>query len=231
MNIVLITAKGGNLSIPNKNLIKINGHPCLYYPITSALNSKADKVFISTECPMIKEFSREMGIEIIDRPKELSQPDSNHGEAILHGAKEIQKRVGEYDTLTILLGNTVMCSSDDINESIDIIGDNDSSMTVWQAQDDHPYRAMKIEKGVLKSFLDIKPDTNRQSYPNVYFYNQGPWTVRRKSLLRSERTREGPGAWWWMGERCVPIVQDWVTGRDIHGEIDINISKWYLHGH
>ena len=97
-------------------------------------------------------------------------------------------------------------------------------------QDDHPYRALRINKdGFLESFVKgMRPDTNRQSYPDIYFYDQGPWTVRYATLLRSVDTRDGPGPWWWMGKRCKPIEKMWVTGRDIHSSLDVWLAEQWV---
>src|SRR5690625_6013697 len=106
-------------------------------------------------------------------------------------------------------------------------------MTVWKAQDDHPLRAMIInEEGYLESFLKTEtPDTNRQSYQDVYFYDQGPWTVRMSTILRSEQTKEGPGPWWWMGKNCKAIERIWATGRDTHTRSEEHTSELQSRGH
>jgi len=31
-----------------------------------------------------------------------------------------------------------------------------------------------------------------------------------------------------MGKRCLPIVRNWVTGRDIHTLLDVSIAEWWL---
>jgi hypothetical protein len=31
-----------------------------------------------------------------------------------------------------------------------------------------------------------------------------------------------------LGVKCKLIERNWVTGRDIHGWIDVSASKWYL---
>jgi len=231
-NIALITAKGGNTSIQNKNLIDIEGKSFLAWQIETARNARlVDEVFVSTECSLIKAEAEKYKARIIDRPDDLAQSFTNHGDAILHGAVAAREMIGEeIDTVTILLGNTLMNTSDDLDRTIEALKKNeeaDSCMTVWQAQDDHPYRAMRIdESGWLQSFLEVDSiDTNRQSYPNVYYYDQGPWTVRYKSLLASERGVTGPACWWWMGDKVIPIVRLWVTGKDVHTQLDIEISK------
>ena len=48
-NFVVITRKGGNQSLSNKNIISINGKPSLI-PLNSAQKAdKIDQVYISTE--------------------------------------------------------------------------------------------------------------------------------------------------------------------------------------
>ena len=236
--IVIITAKGGNLSIPDKHLIEIKGKPLLAYPIEAALDSKvADDVFISTEDQRIKDIALGYSIKIIDRPKNLVKPDTNHGDVIAHAYHFISEHYySDIKTITILLGNTVMIDGKIIDESINALIEKpmlDSCMTVWKAQDDHPYRAMIINKdGYLDSFLDnIKPDTNRQSYPDAYFYDQGPWSVKSSTLLKNLKSKEGPGPWWWMGKKTLPIERIWITGRDLHSELDIWIAEKWIESH
>lgn len=235
MHIAILTAKGGNTTLQNKNIKEICGKPSMYWSLSAAQEAQyVDSVFVTTECPMIREIGLEHGAEVITRPNELSQPFSNHGDVILHAAKAAQAQLAtEIETVTVLLGNTVMTSPADIDAAIEkTLSDPaiDSAMTVWRAQDDHPMRAMVIgEDGYLKPYLEgVKPDTNRQSYPEVFFYDQGPWTVRFQSLLRSEITREGPGPWWWMGRNSVAIERLWVTGRDTHSQYDVEIAEWWL---
>jgi N-acylneuraminate cytidylyltransferase len=102
----------------------------------------------------------------------------------------------------------------------------DSVMTVWEAADDHPLRAMEIVDGLLRPYGD--PDrevsTERQSYSKAYYYDQGVWAFRKGCVER----RDGPSPWWWMGRRSKPIVRNWVTGRDVHTHLDLGVSEWWL---
>ncbi len=233
---VLMTAKGGNTTLKDKNLILINGLPSMQWGIDASKKCPLiDSVFLSTEDSKIASLGSSLECKILHRPEELAQKDSNHGDVIIHCVKKMISDFGvqNQDTVTILLGNTVMVTEFDIERCIEALKSNpkaDSVMTVWKAQDDHPYRAMgKSDEGYLKSFnTNLAPDTNRQSYPDVYFYDQGPWTVRVSTLLRCEITREGPGAWWWMGKRSMPLERLWVTGRDTHSQFDVDISEWWL---
>ena len=111
-------------------------------------------------------------------------------------------------------------------EHLDARPDLDSVMSVWEAADDHPLRALAIEDGLLRSYEERDPEisTNRQSYPRAYYYDQGVWTFRKQCVGE----RAGPAPWWWMGRRCLPIVRTWVTGRDVHTLQDAAIAAWWL---
>lgn len=189
---------------------------------------------MSTESLLIKAEAEKYGAQIINHPDVLAQDLTNHGDVILHGAREARKILGtDIDCVSILLGNTALNRAEDIDAGVQALCDHkeaDSVMTVWQAQDDHPFRAMTIgEDGYLRSFMTVdNVDTNRQSYPVVFFYDQGPWTVRYSSLINSQRGRTGPACWWWMGNRVLPLPRLWVTGRDVHSRLDIEVSRAWL---
>jgi N-acylneuraminate cytidylyltransferase len=234
-HIAIVTAKGDNESLADKNVFPVLGRPLVTYPIRAAQEATlVDEVFVSTDDPKIRTIAEEAGAQIIVRPAHLARPDANHGDVIVHASKAAAEKMGTPPTtVTILLGNAAMLDAEVIDHTIKrtICDDEvDSCMTVWVAQDDHPFRAMVInEEGYLAPFLDGEtPDTNRQSYPKVVFYDQGPWTVRYESMLRSVVAKEGPGPWWWMGKHCVPVERIWVTGRDVHTLLDVDIAEWWL---
>lgn len=228
MNVIIITAKGGNTSLTNKNLINVGGKPVLNYVINAAKNSfKADKIYISTECKLIKKLAQFNNIDIIDRPEYLSQPNSLHKDVIEHAVRFIKDSNPNLNNVVVLLGNTVMINSDLIDLAFSEMqkSDCDSIISGWKAQDDHPYRALSLnEFNYVDSFLKTEVGSNRQSYPDVFYYDQGVWGFNWKCAI----DKTGPAPWVWLGKKCKLIERNWVTGRDIHGWIDVSASQWYL---
>lgn len=228
-NIVILTAKGGNLSIPNKNLIPVLGVPLMLYPLRAAkMAASVDKIYVTTEDSRIKDLVLKEGVEVIDRPYELATPTSQHKDVIKHAVDYVLKRHPEAENFTVLLGNCVHITPEFIDKGFNMLRepDCDSVATVWKAQDDHPFRAMvKNEKGYMESFTGQEVSSNRQSYPEVYFYDQGIWAFQKECALKME----GPSPWVWLGKKCKMIERLWVTGRDIHSWIDVSASVWYLH--
>ncbi|GHB92096.1 NTP transferase domain-containing protein [Cerasicoccus arenae] len=227
-NAVILTAKGGNHSVGNKNVIPVQNVPVMSYPLRAAKHSRhCEAIYVTTEDPYISHIARMEGAEIIDRPAELSQSSSLHKDVIKHAVEAVTLLHPELENVIILLGNTVMVTPGIIDRAFELLDDGscDSVLTAWKAQDDHPYRAMKCnEDGFMESFLNVEAGSNRQAYPDVFFYDQGIWGFKKECAIE----QKGPTPWVWLGERCRMIERPWVTGRDIHTWIDIAASVWYL---
>lgn len=200
------------------------------FPIHAAIEAKKiDMVFVSTDGEGIAEASKQAGAIIIPRPEELGGDTINHGDVIKHAVEWVDERYEGLENVVLLLGNTVYIDGDIIDRCLNMLDDRpdiDSCMTVWEAQDDHPMRAMEInEEGLLDPWGDKarKVSTERQSYKKAYFYDQGVWAFRKHTV----QSQDGPSPWWWMGKRSAPLVRTWVTGRDVHTHFDIGISEWW----
>lgn len=231
MNVAIVTARAGSKSIIDKNILPLAGKPMVHYPIHAAQAAKRiGEVWVSTDGEGIASASREAGAKIIPRPDELGGDSVNHGIVIKHAVEYVDQRVPDVKNIVLLLGNTVYIDGEIIDRALEILEtkpDLDSVMTVWEAADDHPYRALEIKDGLIQTFGGPRSvSTERQSYPKAYYYDQGVWAFRKETVQRAD----GPNPWWWMGKRVYPIVRPWVTGRDIHGLIDVFFSEqWVNH--
>jgi CMP-N-acetylneuraminic acid synthetase len=232
MNVAIVTARAGSKSIINKNVLPVLGQPMVQYPIKAAQAARRiAEVWVSTDGEEIAEASRAAGAKLIPRPEELGGDTVNHGLVIKHAVEYVDARVDHLENVVLLLGNTVYIDGPLIDRALAVLEereDLDSVMTVWEAADDHPFRAMQINAdGLLETFGGPRTvSTERQSYPRAYYYDQGVWAFRKHTV----RSQEGPNPWWWMGKRVQPIVRPWVTGRDIHGPIDVFFSEqWVRH--
>lgn len=230
MNVAIVTARAGSKSIRNKNVMELRGRPMVQYPIQAARDARRiDAVYVSTDGESIAEASRAAGAHIIPRPDELGGDSVNHGVVIKHAVEYVDARVDGLKNIVLLLGNTVMIDGPIIDRALEILDDRadlDSVMTVWEAADDHPYRALEIAPdGLVTTFGGArKVSTERQSYPKAYYYDQGVWAFRKETV----QAEDGPNPWWWMGKRVFPIVRPWVTGRDIHGPIDVRFAEYWV---
>ena len=124
---------------------------------------KIDRIFVSSDSEEILSLAEINGCVPLLRPDYLCNADTNHGDVIIFEYNRIKNSVF-IDNLTVLLGNTAQVFPEDISATLNVLEedtDATSALTVWEAQDDHPLRAMTLdEKGYLQSYLkDQKPDT------------------------------------------------------------------------
>lgn len=230
MNVAIITARLGSKSILDKNVYLVRGKPLVAYPIQAALDSQSvSKIFVSTDGDAIAKVGQSLGCDIIWRPEHLCGDHVNHGDVIKHAVEWVDAHERSLENVVLLLGNTVMVDGELIDQGLRILDerpDLNSVITVWEAADDHPLRAMEIKGGLLRPYgnENRQVSTERQSYPKAYYYDQGIWIFRKDCVQR----RDGPNPWWWMGKRCYPIVRTWVTGRDIHTTMDVRMAEWWL---
>jgi CMP-N-acetylneuraminic acid synthetase len=231
MNVALITARRGTPEHPDKNMFPVCGLPLISYPIQAALKARlVDQVYISTDAPDIAAFGRAQGVEIIERPSELTSPAVDYGDVVRHAVEVINSRVTALENVAVMLGNSVMVDSDIIDLGIKLLDEDpkiDSCMTVWRAGHDHPNRALEIgEGGFLRPFGSPSRNvpSDREAYQPAYFSDQGTWIFRKETA----QIREGPSPWWWMGARCMPLERPWIRGRDIHTYFDIAIAEWWV---
>ncbi|MEO1525488.1 MAG: hypothetical protein AAFX06_08625 [Planctomycetota bacterium] len=232
MHASIITARAGSKSILNKNAMALAGKPLVAYPIQASLDAELiHQVFISTDGDEIAECGEAMGCTTIWRPEELGGDSVNHGDVIKHAVEWVDERADNLENIVLLLGNTTMIDGqliDDCLKRLDADSEIDSVMTVWEAADDHPLRALEIDPidGLVYPYgnRDRDVSTERQSYKKAYYYDQGIWAFRKRCV--QERT--GPNPWWWMGQRCQPIIRTWMTGRDIHTQFDVLFHEHYV---
>jgi len=73
----VIPARGGSKRVHRKNIREVNGMPLVYWTIKYATQSKLlNKFVVSTEDKEIKDIVNSYGVEVLDRPKELSTDSS-----------------------------------------------------------------------------------------------------------------------------------------------------------
>ena len=83
--LAIIPARGGSQGIPNKNIVQLGSVPLIAYSIYAARQSnKIDKVVVSTDSNEIGDIATQWGAQVIDRPSDISGPDSPTESALIH---------------------------------------------------------------------------------------------------------------------------------------------------
>ena len=220
----LLTGKGSS-TLKNKNLLKINNKPILYYPCAEAKKIKdIDKFFVSSEDKKILDICNKYGYEKILRPKNLSKANSKHHDVILHSVKYMKNKNYHPDILIILLANAPIISSKWIKDCLKILRNNKKTTSVVPVilnNDHNPFRAKKLRGNYLKNFYKIKKkvSSNRQDLPNSYFLCHNFWVIRTKEIYKFK----GEPPWNFMGKHVQPYIVK--KSIDIHTIEDLHLSK------
>ena len=73
-NIAIIPARGGSKRLSNKNILPFDGLPLVAHSILYAQHNPTiiDEIYVSTDCPQIRQIALDFGAKVMDRPARLS---------------------------------------------------------------------------------------------------------------------------------------------------------------
>ena len=192
-NIIIIPARGGSKGVYRKNLRRIYGKPLIEYSIKTALNTpNIDLVAVSTEDAQIASVSRDLGVEIIDRPNELATDEISLPEVIKHAKIFVEKK-GIYPERYISFQPTgPLITSKSLTEAIAIhkITKCDSVVSLTEVIHEHPYWAKSFDPKTNKisNFMnvDVYKYPQKQDLPKCYMYTGG-FYIRKTELLNESK--------------------------------------------
>lgn len=231
----IMIGRKGSRGFPGKNLKKINGKRLCEYPLIAANKSSLIKgIFVSTDCPKIKQISKKYKATVLDRPKRLSSSKALGDHVFENAYFQVKKKVKNIKYLILLFANAPLVNENMINEGIKILNKNkkfDSAVSTSIYNMWSPLRARKLDKnGCLKPFVKFnyfgdpkKLNCDRDSQGDVYFADMSLSVVRPKCL---ENLSSGLLPQKWMGKNIAPI-KTW-GGFDIDYEWQMPLLKYRL---
>ena len=198
-NILGVTlARSGSKGIKNKNLIKINGKPLIYYTIKEAKKSKnITNYIVSTDSLKIKRVAEKFKAKVpFIRPKKFSKDSSSSASALKHALIQCEKFYNKkFDYIIELMATNPLKSVVDINNIIKILlkYKADSVIAVNQLYDHHPARIKKIIKGKLYDFsVKEKLESRRQDLkPKAYVRSGSIYAMSRRFVMEEKRYFSG----------------------------------------
>ncbi len=177
--IIIIPSRSGSKGIKNKNIIKINNKPLLYYSIKTALKFKCKNkvVFCSTDSKKIAQISESFKVKVpFLRPKNISGDLSLDIEYVNHALKKFSE-----NKTIFKFGLILRPTSPKRNLSILQMAYNrfkKSNYDSLRSIIESPYPVYKqwfIEKKTLKSVIKS----------NIYEHYNAPRQILRKTYAQS----------------------------------------------
>lgn len=225
-NIILLTGRGGSKSVPGKNVYPVLGRPLAFYPMNAAKKAKrADSIHVSTDCKEVIQVAAEMDINIIERPKEMSEDDSELITAIEHAIAEIGEDINYLITMHCNCGVHREGLIDEAIQVLDDYPEADSCVSGYIDHSVHPYRTKRIEQdGTLSPWLDIPEGTttNRQGLAPCFILDGAVRVMRYKTCFPPR----GQKPFTYLGREIRYLENS--EGGDVHSMKDIATTEFLL---
>ncbi len=182
----IIPARSGSKRIKNKNIIRLNGKPLIYYTIRFAKKLNfVDEIIFSSDSRRYLNLAKKYKINNLSlRPKKISSDNSQTIDVVKYEINKIKK----YDYILLLQPTTPFRNIKDFKKAYRILINNkcDSVITVNLVNNFHPYR-MKIFKGnILKNFMNLKKENFKavKHLPKVFVRSGSMYFFKRENISK-----------------------------------------------
>ena len=121
-----ILARGGSKSLRKKNLHNFLNRPLMEHTINYAKKSKyITHIVVSTDSKDIYNFCKKKNCFVVyPRPKNLSNDKAKSLPALIHAAKEFEKKIGNFDIFAFLQATEPLRPKNILNDCIKLLLNN-----------------------------------------------------------------------------------------------------------
>ena len=187
----IITARSGSKGLKNKNILKVNNRPLLYWPIKAFKGSQyIDNFIISTDSKKYQKISKKYGCEApFLRPKNIAKDNTMSFEVIKHAINFFKKKKIFYDYFVLLEPTSPLTDSKDVDACIKKLIYNKKAKALVSVSKNinmHPEYNYEVDK---KKFLKIKKNfipRRRQKLNNFYFLDGSIYISEINSYLKKK---------------------------------------------
>lgn len=222
----IIPARGGSKGIIHKNMIDLCGKPLLQYTFEAAKGAeKLTRFLVSTENPIIKEYSQKKDVEVIDRPEYLAQDMTKTADVIEYTLNYLDMKERYIpDYVMILQPTSPLRKAEDIDNSIMLAEKENADSVISVVSVPHnflPEKLMQIENDRLKFLYDNGATyTTRQQQRNLYARNGAAIYLFKTLVFRETKS--------YYGKKCIPYIMKKEQSFDIDTIEDLDIVRAWL---
>ncbi len=214
---VLIPARSGSKGIHKKNIRPLLGKPLVDYTILEALKLVANEnIFLSSDAKDILQRGNELGINILQRPEEISNDDSTANDLIAHFIEE--KELNDESIIIYLQPTSPLRNASHISAAFEIFRKQEKGTVISVAPSKQlPHKSLKLNsinqlEPVINTHKDI---TNRQDMPSTFYPNGAIYIFKSKFFLE-QRT---------IPEPKIPYLMNDFESIDIDDILDFKIVE------
>ena len=218
--IAVIPARSGSKGIVKKNLIEIDGISIVERAFKLAKkNFNVDHVIISTDDADIYLLSKKLGGATPQpRAAKLASDSAKTIDVIIDLVENNIINVDDY--LLLMQPTTPLRTSNDLNQVVKLMSENwqscDAIVSVSKIDGPHPFKALEINEGRLKSLMSIETSVARQILPELYLPNGAFYLIKVFSLM-GENT--------FIPTRTLPYVMDGLSSINLDNKLDLMLLE------
>ena len=181
--LAIIPARGGSKRLPRKNILDLAGKPLIEWSIEAGLKSKyIDKVVLTSEDAEILSIAKDIGVDVIDRPVQLSTDSSTSFDVVKHAVETIEK----YDYIILLQPTSPLRNEKHIDEAVELLIEKNADSVVSVCEVDHsPLWSNTLpDDGSMKDFLRPEVAGKRsQDFEKYYRLNGAIYICKTKPMM------------------------------------------------
>lgn len=221
--ITIIPARGGSKSLPNKNILSLNGKPLLCYSIDYSLRSQlVTSTVVSTDSQEIANIAKLSGALVpFLRPGEYARDDTRDYPVMRHALDFFEGQGQIFDLYVLLRPTSPLRPSGLIEKALEILKDNINATSVRSMAKikEHPYRAWRQndDKSVC-GFVEteIEPyNIPRQELPELLFQTGDIEVIRRETIINGSIS----------GQYVYPLIINHRDMIDIDSKLDFDRAE------
>lgn len=229
--ISIIPARSGSKGIKNKNIVKINSKPLIYFTIKQSLKTKLiQRTIVSTDSKKIAKISRKYGAEVpFLRPKSISNDTAKDYSFFSHLIKWLKKNENYTPDLIVQLRPTQPYRSIKLLQraiKLMIKDKKADSLRSISIPERTPFKMWTKKGKYLKYFIDKKSfikkeyfNLDRNKLPKVYWHDGVVDIIRFKTLKKYKNLT---------GKKIAFIFSNNDYLIDIDTEKDLRLLKTFL---
>ena len=196
--LILIPARAGSKSIPNKNTILLSGEPLLSWTARVAIDSDLSKnVVLSTDSNKIAQLGSELGLQVpFIRPKDLAQDRTLQLDVIKHAVAVLSENFNmEFDSIMLLQPTSPFRSRESVVKSYNYFCKYkaDTLITISDVSKFAPSTKYLAAKSLLPDLFQLelssdekqKRGTLRQDFEQIWWRNGSIYIFNTATLINS----------------------------------------------
>ena len=181
--VAIILARGGSKGIKNKNLIKVNNKPLLYWSIQSCKNSKKlHSYWVSSDSKKILNFALKNKAKTILRPKKYSTGKSSSESAWIHAIKELEKKQIKFDYVVGMQPTSPIREKSAIDRAINLLHSKKYD-SIFSAFESHIFTWKRKNNKILPNH-NIFNRPMRQKMGKQYVENGSIYIFNKNKFLK-----------------------------------------------